>query len=156
MGTRVGLRLMNDILDQRRQLRFAGDLSEDRQEEIRRKVADSVIASAEYDNLFRPVFPVLDAWRDANPRARYPRWYRDLEVFTHSNPHRAYLCIALFVQQADGITATAALIRAAAAAVKMAACNHPRGRWSGSVHTVAGEYDDDQIFICPDCGYKGS
>lgn len=100
--------------------------------------------------------PILIAWREANPRAKPPRWYQELCDFANANHGRAYLCYSMFVQQAEGVTSTAALLRLSRSAVKMAACNHPRGRWSGSVRTVAGEYDDGQIFICPDCGYKGA
>lgn len=157
MGTLLGWLTMNEVRDLRRQQHLNSvQLSQERIDQINRAAVESLKRAAERLELFRPIDPVLSAWRDANPRARSPRWYREIEAFCAANTQRAHACVALFVQQAGEETSGARLLRIARSAVVMAGCNHERGTWSGSATTASGEYDDNLIFSCPDCGYKGA
>jgi len=157
MGTLLGWLTMNEVRDQRRQMRIdSAQLSQERIDQINRAARETLERSAEQLELYRPIAPILAAWREANPRARSPRWYREIEAFCAANHQRAYACVGLFVQQAGEETGSDRLLRITRAAVKMAGCNHEHGTWSGTITTIAGEYDDNLLFICPDCGYKGS
>lgn len=40
-------------------------------------------------------------------------------------------------------------------ATKAAQCTHPNGAWSGYAGLIDGEYEDNTLFTCPDCGLEG-
>ncbi len=47
------------------------------------------------------------------------------------------------------------LLRAEIKRATKAVCAHPNGSWSGYAGLIDGEYEDNTVWSCPDCGLRG-
>ena len=59
-------------------------------------VKASVITAA-----LRTTDPIVETWRNANPKAHRPNWYTTLETYCRENRGAAWTACSLFVQLAD-------------------------------------------------------